>query len=133
LIAKFHEHKVEFERLRVLVIEDRGLTRVDEDWTDPADPTTIGVSVERIAEYRSTFRKLALARGVSAGIDRREIELLASAQGWVAHGSRKSYVYTTSVPESLNDALDQYSSQERPVGSGYRRIEGNWYLYFYGD
>jgi hypothetical protein len=133
LIGKFHEHRADFERLREMVLEDRGLTRVDDDWTAPSDPTTIGVTADRIAEYRLLFKKLGLARGFSAGLDRREIELLASAQGWVAHGSHKGYVYTVRVTESLDADLDHYSSQERPLGSGYRRIEGNWYLYFYGD
>jgi hypothetical protein len=116
-----------------MVLDDKRLTRVDEDWTAPEDPTTIGVTAERIAEYRALFKKLGLARGFSAGLDRREIELWASAQGWVAHGSHKGYVYTARVPESLDTDLDQYSSRERPLGSGYRRIEGNRYLYFYGD
>jgi hypothetical protein len=133
LIANFREHTADFERLREMVLDDKRLTRVDEDWTAPTDPTTIGVTAERIAEYRALFKKLGLARGFSAGLDRREIELWASAQGWVAHGSHKGYVYTASVPENLDTGLDQYSSRERPLESGYRRIEGNWYLYFYGD
>src|SRR5689334_24230798 len=49
LIAKFNAHRAEFEKLLAMVLENKGLTRVDEDWTEPRDPQTIGISRERIA------------------------------------------------------------------------------------
>lgn len=131
LIANFQAHKPEFERLRLMILEDKGLTRVDVDWTQPNDPTTIGVTPERIAEYRRLFTQLGLARGFSAY--RHDIEFLASCQGWVASGSSKGYLYKAKPPLTLEDNLDQYSSQERAVGYGYRKIEGSWYLYFEAD
>jgi hypothetical protein len=133
LIANFQAHKEGFERLRQMIIEDKGLTRVDDNWTAPGDPKAIGVSPERIAEYRKLFSQLGIPRGFSATSERDRIEFLASSQGWVAHGSHKCYLYASNPPKDLIGSLDHISSKNRSVGEGTRQIEGNWYLHFYGD
>lgn len=119
-----------------MILQDRQLTRVDRDWTEPREPSTIGVTSARIDEYRRLFKKLGIKSGFSAPQNREHIELVASTQGWVSHGSEKGYLYADKRPDYLGgmvDELDQYSSKQRPIGSGCRHIEGNWYLYFYGD
>jgi hypothetical protein len=133
LIAAFQTHKPDFERLRTMILEDKGLTRVDDDWTVPTDPQTIGITVQRIAEYRKLFQKLGIARGFSAYEDRHEIEFWASAQGWVAHGSHKGYVYASAIPAPILESLDSLAAQKGNVGYGYKHIEDNWYLSYYGD
>ena len=135
LIANFQEKKADFEHLRQMILEDEGLTRVDVDWTEPRDPQTVGISSERIAEYRKMFRRLGTPRGFSATRGRSNIEFIASSQGFVTHGSHKSYAYLRDRPDTLLDSLDGFiePSKKRAVGTGYRHIEGNWYLYFYGD
>ena len=35
MLRNFHEHRAEFEKLREMISQDRGLRRVDCDWTDP--------------------------------------------------------------------------------------------------
>jgi hypothetical protein len=133
MIANFQKYKSDFERLRQMILEDKGLTRVDDNWTEPRDPLTIGIKSERIAQYRRMFQQLGIPRGFSATAERDRIEFIASAQGWVASGSSKCYVYLKTRPDELLDDLDKLSLQEKPFGTGYRHIEGDWYLYFYGD
>ena len=72
-------NRVTFEALIVMINEDRGLERVDVDWTRPDDPSKIGVSSARIAEYRRIMRRIAVARGFYAFEPRDEISFLASA------------------------------------------------------
>src|SRR6266567_6667782 len=66
LIENFHVRRAVLERLVAMIREDRGLKRVDDTWTDPADPATIGVSPERIALYRKLFREAGVPRGFYA-------------------------------------------------------------------
>jgi hypothetical protein len=131
LIENFKTHRAEFEKLVAMVLEDKSLTRVDEDWTQPENLANL-----RVAEYRQLFKVVGTPRGVSARLNRESIEFIASSQGWAVHGSSKGYLYSEKTPEYYGkpiDGLDEISLAERPYGSGYRHIEGNWYLYFGGD
>lgn len=119
-----------------MALQDRQLTGVDGDWTEPRDPKTIGISEERVAEYRMLFRILGIKRGFSAPQNRDHIQFPASTRGLVSHGSEKGYLYAIVIPAYLGpvrESLDQLSGSKRPIGSGCRYIQGNWYLYFSGD
>ena len=59
MIANFQQYKSDFERLRQMIIEDKGLVGVDDDSTEPRDPQSIGLSPERIAQYRKYFNSWA--------------------------------------------------------------------------
>jgi len=56
---------------------------------------------------------------------------MSSTRGFVTQGSRKGYLYTEEKVDEVVADLDQVSASG--VGSGLRRIEGNWYLLFEGD
>jgi hypothetical protein len=136
MIANFQKHQNDFERLRQMVLEDKGLIRVDDDWTEPHDPQTIGIKPERIAQYRSLFKQVGIPRGFSSAADRKDIEFIDTTKGMLDHGSFKGYVYLKSRPKKLLDNLDTLESQKMPDGvgkkwiQGYRLIEGNWFLYY---
>jgi hypothetical protein len=66
VITHFKTHESEFNQLLQTVLADKGLRRVDDDWTDPKDPQTIGISPEQIAAYRRIFRTLDIPRGFSS-------------------------------------------------------------------
>ena len=57
-----------------MIFEDKNLTRVDEDWTEPKD-----FDQKRIAEYRKVFQVIGVPRGFSAPVSREQIEFIASA------------------------------------------------------
>lgn len=131
LIQNFQTHRAEFEKLVSMVLEDKVLTRVDEDWAEPKN-----LADSRIAEYRRLFKIVGTPRGLSAPVSRESIEFIASSQGWAVHGSDKGYLYAEKCPDYYGKtlaSLDAISLAERPVGSGCRHIEGKWYLYFQGD
>jgi hypothetical protein len=130
MIANFKAHKREFEQLLQMVVTDKGLTRVDDNWTSPEDPQTIGLSKLRLDEYRKLFQKVGTPRGFSANAVRDSIEFISSAQGMVTHGSSKSYVYTTIVPSLIVENIDSYREQNNSFYPVYKRIEGNWYIRF---
>jgi hypothetical protein len=65
------------------------------------------------------------------------MKFTTSSGGNVQHSSEKGYAYLVTAPDSLCRDLDEASKMMRPFPysgwTGYRHIEGNWYLYFTGD
>ena len=131
LIKNFAAHRAEFEQLLTMVIEDKGLTRVDFDWTDPNNPVQVGVTQGRIDDYRKLMKGLGILGGFSANLERTGIEFITSTQGFVTHGSLKGYLYTRETPLELDSNLDEVLQKGQPYGR--RRIEGNWYLFLEKD
>jgi hypothetical protein len=132
MIANFQEHRTEFELLRKMMVEDRGLRLVDNNKTLPEDLNSIHIPLVRIRAYRRLLRDLTIRRGISATGDRRQILLKASSCGFVTHSSEKGYLYTDNPvePKEIVNDLDHF--KERTYNSGMRRIEGNWFLYYTG-
>jgi hypothetical protein len=116
-----------------MVLTDKGLERVDEDWTSPENPQTLGISNQRIDEYRKLFRKVGVPRGFSAYGERNIIEFISSAQGLGISGSSKSYVYAKAPPNNQQENLDEYRKNGEATYPVYKHIEGNWYLCFEAD
>lgn len=115
-----------------MMLVDKGLLLLDKRRTVPADPEAIGVPRARITEYRKLLDDLGIRGGIAISEDRNTIELTVSSRGFVTHGSRKGYMYTTdNVEQHLVGALETLPTSG--VGSGMRRIEGNWYLFYEGD
>src|SRR5262245_50429304 len=66
LLRNFTKHEADFERLLTMIRADKKLERVDDTWTRPEDPATIGVTPERIRSYRRLFSTLGIPRGFYA-------------------------------------------------------------------
>ena len=151
MISNFDDHREQFESLRGMMQADKGLQRIDFDWTKPDDPATVGVPPERLEQYRGLCKKVGLERGVEAvGDSATRVAFLASCRGLSVSGSSKSYVWLSTPPEPTDgrlvvldvDAYVRQRQEERAryfkahqrVMSGhvdaYRHIEGNWYLHY---
>ena len=64
LIDNFQSHKSEFDQLLHMFLADKALGRVAYDFTRPENPQSIGISQERLKEYRGLFDKLDLSAGI---------------------------------------------------------------------
>jgi hypothetical protein len=152
MIKNFQVHHNEFETLLDMIKNDhaRGLLRVGENWTRPEDPASIGISEERLGQYRSLFGGLGLESGVgNYWDDQRIVEFMASSVGLLNRGSTKGYCWLASPPQA-NDSnvvedLDAYVAKKHEhwrksfeiTGRAlsdhfivYRPLDGNWYLYY---
>ena len=113
-----------------------GLERVDVDWTEPGDPTAIGVGPERVAHYRWLMREVGVPRGFYAFEPRDQISFMAYASGLSIRGQSKSYVWSPSgafTDARVVDDLDAvWRSGQRRVWD-YRHIDGPWYLHLRVD
>ncbi len=136
MIAHFRTHRAELEKLVVMIHSDRGLQRVDGDWTRPADPSTIGLTAARIDAYRTILRSIALPRGFESLRDGKEIDFITHTKGISVSGSAKSFVWSESG--DFRDAPlvpDLDAVWKKRIGKlwHYRHIEGPWYLHLRAD
>lgn len=127
MIRNLEQHREVFARLITMIREDKGLERVDDDWTKPDDPATVGVSPERIAEYRRLFAQAGIPRGFYSYSGGTTITFIAYTFGLSISGCAKSYIFTDVAPEELVDEpLDKLHGTSR--GLVRRRIGEGWYL-----
>jgi hypothetical protein len=129
LLDNFHSHKDEFNQLLKMFLADKGLGRVAYDFTRPERPETIGVSQDRLQQYRKLFSRLDLSEGIEGYDEKDLVWFHASAIGLSVTGSGKGYAYLTKPPPLLVDNLDNYWSKDGNSFTAFRHIEGNWYLY----
>lgn len=134
MIKNLREHRATFDQLVRMIREDQGLERVDDTWTDPSDPSTVGVSAERIATYRRLFDEAGVPRGFYAYGGSSTIEFVARTAGISVSGWSKSYVYAEQAAgvvgdgTLVDDPLDNYHKEPKVVVM--RQIEPSWYLQF---
>ena len=138
MVENFRLHRADFENLLAMIRDDESkigkrLYRIDYDWTEPKDLGALGISDERVREYRSLFPKIGVPRGFYAYGEDDVYMFVASTQGIAVSGTSKSYVWRPEPPSLLaNEELQEYVRRNN-LGRAYRHIEGNWYLEFEGD
>jgi len=134
IIAQFKAHRAQIDTLMEMMRTDQVLMRVDDNWTDPADPTTVGISHARIAEYREILETVGWPRGFYYDPKSGCVSFIAWTVGLTGSGASKSVVYMPENPTPLVDDLDAYHP---PPGQGYllayRHLEGPWYLQIDGN
>jgi hypothetical protein len=134
LVQQWRDHRTELEKLVKDFKTDKALNRVAPDFTRPDDPSTIGITPARIAEYRELLRKTGVDRGIEGYGEKEAITFVVSALGLSVSGSGKGIAYLKGEPEILVPDLDAYVGKALADHSrsftAYQRIEENWYLYY---
>lgn len=113
-----------------MFLEDKGLGRVAYDFTRPERPEEVGVTRERLADYRKLFGNLGLTAGVEGYDEKDMVWFHVSTYGLSVTGSSKGYAYLRERPKLVVDNLDTYWSRDGKSFTAFRHIEGDWYLYF---
>lgn len=134
LLANFDRHEATFNALIEMLKADEGLVRVDEDWTDPKNPETIGVSATRISIYRRMLKDAHVPRGFQSGVLMDEVDffywMIGSA---ISSDTTTGYAYRTHPPTEMRSSLDGYRPDRKNADDRvkvYRHIRGNWYLFY---
>ena len=131
LINNFHRNVTTFNELALMAEADKGLTRVDDNWTDPSDPQTIGISQARIARYRQLLNAVGTHRGFETGGKGQEVDFLYCTQGSATSSdTSKGYAYLPVPPKQTLRSLDHCSLNEKNGVKAYRHIQGCWYLFY---
>ena len=137
LVARFQSHRAQIDSLVGMIQSDKMLRRVDDDWTEPRDPAAVGISSQRIADYRKIFVAIECPRGFIYNPQTGTITLVAWAVGLAVSGSSKVFVFNPTDPTPLVADLDTYRKHGKPDQRGYahayRHLDGLWYLEYLGD
>jgi hypothetical protein len=129
LMTDFEAHKAEFNQLVQMFLADKKLFRVSYYATYPENPSEIGVSQQRIQEYRELLHKLDLREGMGGASDKNMVWFSASTFGLNIADTNKGFAYVAKEPSLIVDNLDGYRSKDGKACTAFRHIEGNWYLY----
>jgi hypothetical protein len=125
----FKLHEAEFEKVISMLKIDQKLERIDDSWTLPDDPSSIGISPSRIADYRRIFADIKVPRGVIVYNKTGRVLFLASALGLGISGSEKGYAYLQEESDLIVPSLDGYESPDHRSFTAYRHLKDHWYLY----
>ncbi len=144
LLKRFRQHRGELEQLVRMFEADKGLGRVGANFTRPEDPGRVGVSQQRVYEYRRLCGVVGAPdciEGYDATFDRlygqvepgrteakNPIWIHVSMMGLAVSGSSKGFLYSTAPPFPVVPDLDRVSPSRS--GTWLRHIEGPWYMYF---
>lgn len=144
LLERFRAHRAELEQLLGMFELDKGLGRVGSGFTRPEDPGRVGVSAQRVEEYRRLCAAVGAPdciEGYDATYDRLygdvhpgrteakdPIWIHVSGIGLSISGSGKGFVYSTHPTFEVVPDLDRVSASRS--GTWLRHIEGAWYLYY---
>jgi hypothetical protein len=137
MIDNLRRNRTDFDRL-VAMIQDRGLERVDNDWTRPEDPASVGISPARIAEYRKIMVRIGIARGFMHRLPDAPIIFIGYVRGLLMKSRAKNYVWSEASSDRYDDDnivtnLDEFwFSHDRNI-EVYRKVDGNWYLHLHVD
>jgi hypothetical protein len=137
----FFNNREEFKDLNreLRQLQEKGLFRIDDSWTSPADLTEIGISDSKLKELRKKMESLDIPRGVYTYKDG-TVEYLAYTHGLSIGGSSKGYFYSEAEPENYF-TCDSESYQKEPYDLGdkpedfgeciyvvYTEITDSWYI-----
>lgn len=131
MLREFGRHEATYNTLIEMATTDKALDRVDQNWTIPADPQSIGVSPERLAKYRSLLRAAGTPRGFQRLPGRDGFNFFFFLQGSaISDDKTKGFSYQTAPPERIVQTLDDIRADSRDGFTSYRHIGGNWYLFY---
>jgi len=140
LIKRFYRYEKDFETLAQMAAEDSKVTRIANDFTWlennaawPRPGSELGFSRERWENYRRLFNKLGIKGGISRKGHPETIFLLSSTTGLATGGDEKGYAYCGHEPTPLVDSLDSIPIEVKSLQQVYKRVKGNWYLYYVWD
>jgi len=132
LIEQFQEHRDALEQLRREISAEPGMANVYRDGIWPEnlfDP-------DHVTAYREQLHRMGLTNHFRIEKDG-SIKFTVTSGGNVQHSTEKGYAYLVTAPDSLCLDLDEARVRMRPFPysgwTGYRHIEGKWYLWFFGD
>jgi hypothetical protein len=131
MLRHFDRHEGALDTLVKMADADKGLDRVDQDWTMPADTRSVGVSSERLADYRRLLRDAGTPRGFQVPHGHDGFNFLFWLRGSaISDDTDKGFAYRTTPPSRTVQSLDNIHTDSRDALIAYRHIRGNWYLFY---
>jgi hypothetical protein len=127
MLRHFDRHEAAFNTLAKMAGADKGLDRVGQDWTMPTDTRSVGVSFERLADYRKLLRDADTLLSRSHDGFNFLFWLRGSA---ISDDTEKGFAYRITPPPCTVQSLDGIRTDSKNALIAYRHIRGNWYLFY---
>ncbi len=131
MLAQFNKHEASFHQLADMFIADQDLSYVTQDGIDYASPQDKPIGQPRLDLYRRLERDAKVPGGLLAwGAGEIEFEDWRAEFGLSGIYS-KGFAYLPTPPKKTHPQLDGFQFSSTASGQTvYRRIRGNWYLYY---
>jgi hypothetical protein len=130
LEQRLRSHQADFDNLVSMLNQDSDVVRIGPKSVFLKEGSGRELSKERVDEYRQLFKEVELEAGIhrdGVGV----VRLIASTDGLLVPNSEKSYVYSPTAPsplvESIDHIIESNHGDQSPV---YKKLYGNWYLYY---
>ncbi|PKL43488.1 MAG: hypothetical protein CVV41_10540 [Candidatus Riflebacteria bacterium HGW-Riflebacteria-1] len=130
LLANFTRNEQVFEKLVEMIRTDKRLLRIDQIWTIPTNPQSVGITEARILEYRTLLIRLGLSLALYEFHRPVTIILVAASKDWVRSPPRQGYAYLEMKPNHVVGTLKNYWPKAGKPVTVYQHIKGNWYIFF---
>ncbi len=130
LIQNFEANRQYFDRLRVMAQKEASIFAVTNDVTVPEHLTD--AEDARVQTYRMVLNAVCPDGELRISKAEQALSLTCTSVGVVTHNSQKGYLYSEEPPKSFDLYPNLDSFTKKGAGNGYRRIEGNWYLFYTG-
>ena len=134
MIDNFERHRVVFDRVIHMALTEKQVRQVTENYPDERALWDTDLSEMRLRKYRDLFAEAGLRHGFFRTGSAQETLFRCWRAGWpLSENGRdqsKGYAYLPKPPDALSPDLDRFSDRRDWASRAYRRLDGNWYLYY---
>jgi hypothetical protein len=134
VIKNFEEHRVIYEELQRMLLEDKGLVRVADWGVQTSDSPNSQRPPEGrfpLARYRR-YLPLLEQIGAKGAFPTEGDHPMVGVQVWVSGFLEKRHVnicWRDEEPKNQVASVDEFYRTAKPRKPAYRHIEGNWYIW----
>lgn len=137
LETNFRAHRTALESLLEMSRADRSVIRIANDftWLDtdsswPRAEDKLGFSTARWAQYRRLFYEGGVPGGILQDNKDGITYFIYWSRGLMTNGSFKGYAYSEKDLTPVVSSLDDHNSWPQGKRVIFRKLDGNWYLFW---
>ena len=133
LIATFQTNRSDFEKVKVMAIEDAYVDRIAPGFVHYSSSPKghPALNENRLNIYRALFRKLGVKDGI--GISPNKVYFYIYDSGLSGSGTSKGITWSSEEPDRIVPNLDTLRNANAQPVLAWRRISGEWYLEYEAD
>ncbi len=126
----FQKHRSTLQEVVEFCAKHPKLTRIAQNFTYPEDYTIAHVSPDELRGIRGKLEQAGFPEGVIATPGSYGPKFLFMTGGLLTGGVAKGVLHSPSTPRPLKPSLDEMGWKNHSHESGYRHIDGSWYVFF---
>lgn len=136
----FYQHKSEFEQMsqELFGLQDKGLSRLDDTWSDPENLEQVGLDENARKNLWKRLERLNTPRGVYCTDE--SIKYIMYSFGLSVSGRSEGLLYSKNEPvnyfkcdsnkyQSIPYSLEDPKPETKCSYEIYTKIEDNWYIF----